>query len=308
VRDRTIAALARDQEGVLSRAQLLDRGIHRSSIQRRIDAGVLVSLYPGVYAHGQGSLTESAAALAAVLACGEGALLAYGSAIELRKLLERAGGNCWHVTIPHRKPTGPNAIESLRRGLRPIRVHFTSVLFDGEPTVFAGVPITSVERSLIDFAAHAGEHELARAFDEALIAGLSTREQIAGAVALHRHRPGRRRILALLERDAPPALTLSHAERVLVELLRNAGVDGFETNARVGPYQVDVLWRAARLIVEVDGAAFHGVDFRHERDTRRDADLAAQGYLVIRVTARELAQHPGRAVTRIARTLALRQA
>ena len=73
---------------------------------------------------------------------------------------------------------------------------------------------------------------------------------------------------------------------------------------RLGPYEVDFLWREQRLVVEVDGFAYHSDRAAFERDRRRDADLAALGYTVVRVTWRQLVDEPAAVVARVAQALA----
>jgi very-short-patch-repair endonuclease len=75
------------------------------------------------------------------------------------------------------------------------------------------------------------------------------------------------------------------------------------TNVRVGGYEVDALWPAERLIVEVDGFAFHSARSSFESDRKRDAELTAAGYRVIRVTWRQLVEEPEAVVARLARAL-----
>ncbi len=263
-------------------------------------------MYPGTYRFGAGPLTQLAEAAAAVLACGAGALLSYRSGLEVRELIDLRPASAWHVTIPHRRLRGPSARNCVRKGLRPIKVHFTAVLHEDEITDVEGVPVTSVGRALIDFASHGSRIDLAHAYEQALIEKLVTRQELSDAVERHPRRRGAPRVKALLHRDRPPSITRSRAERLLVELLHDAGMTGFETNRLVGPYRVDVVWQREGVIVEVDGAAFHSTDARREADTRRDADLASRGFVVIRVTWKELMNHPARAVSRIARALALR--
>ena len=79
-----------------------------------------------------------------------------------------------------------------------------------------------------------------------------------------------------------PSLTRSEAEQRLLELIRQAGLPAPETNARLLGYEVDFLWRAQKLVVEVDGFAFHSTREAFERDRRRDTTLQAAGYRVIR--------------------------
>ena len=67
---------------------------------------------------------------------------------------------------------------------------------------------------------------------------------------------------------------------------------------------VDFLWRAERLIVEVDEYQFHGHRAAFERDRRRDQALRAAGYVVIRLTWRALQEEPFGVVADLARALA----
>ena len=76
-----------------------------------------------------------------------------------------------------------------------------------------------------------------------------------------------------------------------------------ETNARVGAYEVDFFWRRERLVVEVDGYAFHAPRRKFEDDRRRDAWLAADGLRVMRVTWRQLTAEPEAMLVRLAQTL-----
>jgi very-short-patch-repair endonuclease len=58
----------------------------------------------------------------------------------------------------------------------------------------------------------------------------------------------------------------------------------------VGRYEVDLLWRPQRLAVEVDGYTYHATRAAFERDRRRDAELVALGYRVVRLTWRQIVE------------------
>jgi very-short-patch-repair endonuclease len=149
-----------------------------------------------------------------------------------------------------------------------------------------GLTLTDPARTLHDLAALGGVDELARAVDEAQVRRLVTTRQLQPRSGAR----GAALLRAIL--DAGPTPTRSHAERRLVTLLRQAGLPRPETNVRLGPYEVDALWRDHRLIVEVDGFASHGTRAAFERDRRRDAELSAASYRIIRVTWRQLADQP----------------
>jgi very-short-patch-repair endonuclease len=101
-----------------------------------------------------------------------------------------------------------------------------------------------------------------------------------------------------------PALTRSEAERRLLELIRTAELPAPETNARIAGYEVDFVWHAQRLVVEVDGYAFHSMRSSFERDRRKDAELIARGWRVIRVTWRQLTEAPAALIATLATALA----
>jgi very-short-patch-repair endonuclease len=73
---------------------------------------------------------------------------------------------------------------------------------------------------------------------------------------------------------------------------------------RIAGHEVDVLWREHKLIVEIDGSAFHSVRSSCERDRRREQELVAAGYRVIRVTWRKLTAEPVAVAARLATALA----
>ena len=67
-------------------------------------------------------------------------------------------------------------------------------------------------------------------------------------------------------------------------------------------YECDAVWSRQRLVVELDGYAFHRGRRSFEGDRARDAELQLAGYRVVRVTARRLAREPA-AVARTVRSL-----
>ena len=128
--------------------------------------------------------------------------------------------------------------------------------------------------------------------------------QIQVLVDRYLARGGTRALRAQL--DTRPALTRSEAEERLLALIRAAGLRPPQTNARLGRFEVDFLWRAHRVIIEVDGYAYHADRITFEADRRRDAELAAAGFTVIRVTWRQIVDRPAETIARIAQALAIR--
>jgi very-short-patch-repair endonuclease len=104
--------------------------------------------------------------------------------------------------------------------------------------------------------------------------------------------------------DARPALTRSQAEERFLELIRAADLPTPDVNTPLHGFEVDFLWREQRLVVEIDGYAYHSDRQAFEGDRSRDATLAAHGYRVIRVTWRQLRDAPTAVVARVAQALA----
>jgi very-short-patch-repair endonuclease len=99
------------------------------------------------------------------------------------------------------------------------------------------------------------------------------------------------------------ALTRSEAESRFLDLVRQARLPEPSANHRVEGMEVDFYWRRARLVVEVDGFAFHGSVRAFEADRRRDARLVAAGLRVLRVTWRQLTGEPLAVIARVAMVL-----
>ena len=86
-------------------------------------------------------------------------------------------------------------------------------------------------------------------------------------------------------------------------LMRDAHLPEPVPNSKVVGWEVDFLWKAEKLIVEVDGPQFHGHRRAYERDRRKDMELTTAGYVVIRITPRQLDEEPLVVVAHIARML-----
>ena len=113
-------------------------------------------------------------------------------------------------------------------------------------------------------------------------------------------RPRGTALLASILTDfKPEPITRSEAERVLLEIWRGTGLPLPETNAIVEGYEVDAVWRDARVVVEVDSRAFHLNPTAFEEDRLRDARLQLAGYRVLRITWRRLMDDPAGVVAQI---------
>lgn len=88
-----------------------------------------------------------------------------------------------------------------------------------------------------------------------------------------------------------------------MELCRRGGLPPPETNAKVGRWEVDFLWREQRLVVETDSFAYHRGSVSFHDDHARDLDLRSEGFVVLRFTERQLEAEPRRVIADVARAL-----
>lgn len=237
-------------------------------------------------------MARHAKEIAACLACGPAAVVSHRSAAVLWQLLQAPAAP---ATVDVIIPAG------VRR--RPgIRIHRRSTLRSDEVTRLEGIPITTPARTLYDLAGSVAPRDLERALAQALARGVTRPNQIRSLLRHHAGRSGEPELRALLE-GGRPALTRSEAEDRFLSLIRKAQLGAPATNVEAAGHEVDFLWRTERLVVEIDGFAFHSSPGAFERDRRRDAMLAAAGLRVVRVTWRQLLEEPEAVLARLAQAL-----
>jgi very-short-patch-repair endonuclease len=275
--DRRLAELATRQHGVVSRGQLHALGLGRSAIDHRVAAGRLHPLYPGVYAVGHRAVARRGRWMAAVLSCGPGAVLSHQSAAALWDL-RRTTRSAVDVTAPVRG----------RRRRPGIVLHQVRRLHPDDHRYREGIPVTTVARTLLDLAETVPRAALERAWEQAERLHLL---DIRDAEEACKRSPGRRGLkclgrLLLEAREAPA--TRSELERGFLDLCREAGLPPPRVNVVVAGLEVDMAWPAHRLVVELDGHAYHGTRDAFERDRVRDAALQLAGQRVLRITHRRM--------------------
>jgi very-short-patch-repair endonuclease len=283
-----VVRLAERQHGVLTRSQLVALGIPDDAIYQRVRDGRLHRVHQGVYAVGRPALTTNGRFLAAVVSCGPDAALSHFAAAALTKLMPERG--------PRIDVTVPSGGSRRRRGA--VIIH-RAPLSDDEVMLREGIRVTTPSRTILDLADYLPERQLERLVDEADYLGLP----LDGL----RPRPGRRgsgRLARVLDRHEPGSTrTRSEFEERMVELCRRYELPAPEVNVPIEGYIADFVWRDARLIVETDGWRAHRTRGAFERDRRRDADLLASGWPVVRVTWARLTREPDWVAGRIRRAL-----
>ena len=246
-------------------------------------------LHRGVFLLGAAPPTQMARARAAVMACGEGAVLSHRSAAELFRLLPETGGEV-EVTVVGRNP-----------GFHPgIRLHRPRALARHDVTSVRGIPVTSIARTICDLAATDPFRVVEAAFQEALYRDIVTPDGLAEVLAREPRRKGAPVIRALLE---DPRMTRSERERALLRLIDQAQLPRPLTNVHLNGFLADAYWPAEGLVIEFDGWQGHGHRNAFDRDRKRDQVMLANGLRPMRVTDRHLTHEPVALVARIAQSL-----
>jgi len=212
--------------------------------------------------------------MAAVLACGEGAVLSHTSAGELWGIVRRArrgGGRGEEPPPVHVTVRGDGG----RKRHRGIRLHRSSTLTSTQCTRRDGIPATTPARTLADLRPVLSQAKWASAFREAEFLRLPIGNALDGR-----------------NRTTQRPRTRTELESLFIRMVRRHRLPQPEVNVKVDRTEVDFLWRPQRLIVETDGWESHGTRSAFEEDRARDARLTVLGYEVLRFTWRQIESEP----------------
>jgi predicted transcriptional regulator of viral defense system len=281
-----IARIAECQHGLITLDQLADLGISPAAARKRVERGRLHPVHSGVYAVGHALLGREGHYMAAVFACGPGAVLSHCSAAELWGLMPAVREEI-DVTAPNRRGRMPTGIAAHRNG----------ALHECDCTKQLRIPCTTVARTLLDVAAVVPAWELRKAIAEAEVRRLLRVAEVRQLMHRCRGRRGVARLRFCIEELHPSTKrTLSELERMFLALCDRAGLPRPEVNVpleaaglRLRP---DFLWRDARLIIETDSRRFHGTASAFELDRQREQRFFAAGWQVVRCTWRQVEHSP----------------
>lgn len=299
---KRVARLATAQGGVVSLEQLEQEGVSTKVAGDRSRDGSYHRIHRGVYTVGHRSISRSTHLRAAVLACGEGAVVSHGTAAAFHLLWDR-----WPTLIDVTVP-----VEAGRKldGIRCRRCRYPE---PEEVEIREGVAVTTVARTLVDLAGMVGMKTLRKTVGRAAI----RRKLDLQAVDVAIYNAKRRRGLKVLELALLPYRTKdgkvpdvrSDFETLILPDLIEMGAVRPGCNVRLHVdgerFLIDFLWEEARVIVETDGQETHGTPTAFQDDRRRDQFLVAAGYRVLRITWQQLHDEREAVLLRVARALAL---
>lgn len=289
--NRQIAKTTESGYPLVTRKRLLDSGLSNRSISNRLISGHLIRMHRGVYALGSVPRDRNAQIMAAILACGDGAVAAHHTAACLWGLVE----------LPLR-PIHVSRLMGTDRPPKGVRLHRPRHLAAWELTRKDGIPVTTVARTLADLAIHAPDRLLEDAVSGARQRNLFNPLEIEKVVRSAPRRRGGARLLELVQRWAPvEAPSLSHLQDRIFNLCASAGLPRPEMEVKIGDLIVDFLWPEQKLVMEADGRAHHEHRFDEDRD--RDLYLTSRGYRAIRVTYKMIRDNHQEVIRRIREAL-----
>ncbi|MEX2196759.1 MAG: type IV toxin-antitoxin system AbiEi family antitoxin domain-containing protein [Thermoleophilaceae bacterium] len=284
--EQRIARLAGRAEGVVTRAELLEAGMSRDQIRRRVRRGALIREFPGVYRVGHRAPGVRARYMAAVKACGPGAVLSGLAAAYLLGLIKRP-------------PPLPEVTAPSQRRVKGVRTRRSGRI---ERMTVTGIPITTVARTLADIAADLDEDDLALACHEAGVRYKTTPRHVQSVLDRRPNAPGAGKLKRIMGGDIH--VSLSALERKFLARLREAGLPlPAHTNKPAGSKRVDCRWPEQKLTVELDSYRYHNTRHAWEQDRKREREAHARGDQHRRYTWDDVFEHPAQMLAELTRLL-----
>ena len=277
------------QAGVISLAQAVAAGMSPDTVQRRVRQGRWTRLHPGIYLVGGHRRTPEARIRGAWLWGGPDSIITGPAAAYWHRMLDYAP-TIIDLTVPaHAKPRPQPGIRLTRRDL------YASDITELTDIRVAAPPFAALETAV---ALTDGSTFLDRALQQhvrfpALYRSFCRNMGRAGSSTA-----GRLLVAAADRAD-------SAAERLLIELLRQAGIDGWVLGHPLGPYKIDLAFPVQRVAIEVDGWAWHVDPARFRNDRRKGNYITRSGWDLLRFTWHGLHEQPIESIAEVRQTLTL---
>lgn len=289
---RELARLAVAQHGCAHREQLLAAGISSSAIGRRLSTRRYLLLHRAVYLIDPAKADEWTPVMSSVLRYAGDALVSH-----------RVAGAVWGMLdeVPDRAEV--TVVGRSGHRLAGVTVHRVSAMDRREVRWRRDLPVTSPARTVVDLAGELDVLELENVLAICREEKLASLNEIRAAMQRAPQSRGIGTLRRLLDQGGF-ARTKSYYERKMLRLIDQAGLPRPLTNHKLLRHEVDMVWLDRKLVLEFDSRKFHADRRAFERDRRRDQDLVAAGYRVIRVTARQLEEEPFGVIARLAAALA----
>ncbi|MGQ0779338.1 MAG: DUF559 domain-containing protein [Pseudonocardiales bacterium] len=267
----------RRQAGVISCGQAREAGLSPDTIKRRVASRKWERLHPGVYLGADHPHTDEVRLRAATLWAGKDAAPHGVSAAWWHDLVPGLADPVL-ITVPRRRnPSHQPGVSVRRRNLS------NADLVKLRDLWVTDLPLTVLESAV------------ALGLDGAALLDRALQHRVRFPLVYRAHcRNLGRQTSAAASRLLTVAAdrAASHAERILVGLLRRAGITGWEQNYAAGGYLIDVAFPAQRIAIEVDGWAWHITPERFIRDRQRQNAVVNLQWTVLRFTWHDLVGRP----------------
>lgn len=300
MRERLLYELARRQHGVFTRAQAKECGFSNRMIQYRLESGIWIQLHPTVYCLGATPPTWERDQLAACLwSSGPAAGVAAGHLHQL----------------PGCEESPIEVVTRVRQRAMPMSgviVHATNRLPVEQICVVNSIPVTAIERTLLDLCGQMPRRAAAIALDNALSRGLTSLGQLDYCLYMtaRRGRNGSGRLRNFIRERAEIGQTpTSPLETVVLQMFIDCGLPMPQLQHRIfdegGEFvaRVDFCYPESKLIIEAHSRLWHEGKHAQLVDSRREERLRALGFEVLYVTWADATQYKDRTAAQIARRL-----
>jgi len=269
-------------------------GYSEEAVRHARETGRIHSLHRGVYAVGHPAVSLHGECQAATLACEPEALLSHRSAAWL-----------WGLTRRFARPVEVTA-SSPRQTRGELRVHSAAAMTPVDRDTVDEIPLTSVARTLLDFAA-VDPRYLGKAIENAYRLDLLNLIAIDELISRSQGFRGVARLRKAVHVYRGSAFTRSDFERYFFDRGRRGEFPRPSMNLFVEGHEIDAYWPEERFAVELDTYEYHGGPAAFERDRRRQEDLKLAGIEMVRITGMRFEREPGAVANRIRRLLAQRR-
>ena len=279
-RSRKAWDLARRQHGVITRGQLIGLGFTPKAIKHRVHVGRLHPVIRGVYAVGRRDLNREGRWMAAVLACGPGAVLSHRSAAAL-----------WGFGNEHPDYIDVSVTRPSEARIPGLRCHRRPSLPSQEVNPRLNLPVTAPVRTFLDLATVTGPKTLERSINEADKLDVIDADALRRALDDHPGQPGIRLLRHVLDKHTF-RLSDDELERLFRPLAAAAGLPPPLTKHMVNRFEVDFFWPDLGLVVETDGWRYHRTPSAQSRDALRFQIHVANGLTPLRFSHYQVKYEP----------------
>lgn len=290
-----VHALARTQRLLVTRSQVLELGGTDDWIRSRVDTGKWNGVFGGVYLVHPGSpdwLQRCLAACLALLGC--------------TAVSHRAGATLYGLDGANHSVVEVSTDSTHHVRADGVIAHRKTKWDAGDLRVVQGIPVTSPNRTLLDYSSVVPRLLLERAVESAILRGLTTEGALRRYIArvCGKGCRGCAQLRWVLDHRPKGKPARSGFEVMLLDLIREFHLPIPDRNHTVRDdgtpvAEIDLAYVARLIALEADGAQWHSARRAHQRDVARQARLEAMGWIVIRFTWDEVVFHPEQAAARI---------